>query len=68
MRFVIRKLLRESVAWPQAHPRRGELASVNGERGIQPAAADPEGRRESGIRGKNGTVVVSHQLSMPARA
>jgi hypothetical protein len=40
MRFVIRKLLRESVAGPPAHRRRGELAAIISERGNRPAAAD----------------------------
>jgi len=45
MRFVIREVLREPVAWPPAHLRRGELASVIGEREDRPDAATDRGRR-----------------------
>jgi hypothetical protein len=45
MRFVIREVLREPVAWPPALLRVGELASVIGERGDRPDTAAACGHR-----------------------
>jgi hypothetical protein len=45
IRFDIREVLREPVAWPPAHLRRGELASVIGERGDRADAATDRGCR-----------------------
>jgi hypothetical protein len=45
MRLVIREVLREPVASPPALLRRGELASVIGERDDRPDAATAGGRR-----------------------